>query len=200
MGPLHPMQIAKTYCLDNTKVGSLLVENERGLPRIRGFVKWFDPGKGFGFIVTEDGSPDILLHVNALRNFGQSSVADRAGIEVSVQKTERGLQAVEIFAITPPLANPDEPQDQAPPAFEPETLALPLEPARVKWFDKGKGFGFANVFGRPEDVFVHMEVLRRSGFAELQPGEGVGLRIVEGERGRMAVMISAWDTALRTGQ
>jgi cold shock protein len=177
-----------------------LVENERDLPRIRGFVKWFDPGKGFGFIVTEDGSPDILLHVNALRNFGQSSVADRAGIDVSVQKTERGLQAVEIFEITPPPANPDEPLDQAPPAFEPEVLALPLEPARVKWFDKGKGFGFANVFGRPEDVFVHMEVLRRSGFAELQPGEGVGLRIVEGERGRMAVMITAWDTALRTGQ
>jgi len=67
----------------------------------------------------------------------------------------------------------------------------------VKWFDKGKGFGFANVFGRPEDVFVHMEVLRKSGFAELQPGEGVSLRIVQGERGRMAVMIAAWDAILK---
>jgi CspA family cold shock protein len=195
------MQNAKTLvAVCNTIGWELLVEIERGLPRIRGFVKWFDPGKGFGFIVAEDGSPDILLHVNALRNFGQSSVADRAGIEVSVQKTERGLQAVEIFDISPPLANPDEPEDLAPAGFEPEILALPLEPARIKWFDKGKGFGFANVFGRPEDVFVHMEVLRRSGFAELQPGEGVGLRIVEGERGRMAVMIAAWDTVLRTGR
>jgi CspA family cold shock protein len=73
---------------------------------------------------------------------------------------------------------------------------VPLEPARVKWFDKVKGFGFANVFGRPEDVFIHMEVLRKSGFAELQPGEAVGLRIVEGERGRMAVAIASWETAL----
>jgi cold shock protein len=177
-----------------------LVENDRGLPRIRGFVKWFDPGKGFGFIVTEDGSPDILLHVNALRNFGQSSVADRAGIEVSVQKTERGLQAVEVFEIAPPAPGPDDGGGEPVAPFEDEILALPLEPARVKWFDKGKGFGFANVFGRPEDVFVHMEVLRRSGFAELQPGEGVGLRIVEGERGRMAVMITAWDAVLRTGR
>lgn len=173
------------------------MESERGLPRIRGFVKWFDPGKGFGFVVAEDGSPDILLHVNALRNFGQSSVADRAGIEVSVQKTDRGLQAVEIFEISPPMAGLDEADSHEVQGFEPELLALPLEPARVKWFDKGKGFGFANVFGRPEDVFVHMEVLRRSGFAELQPGEGIGLRIVEGERGRMAVMIAAWDSALR---
>ena len=52
-----------------------------------------------------------------------------------------------------------------------EIAALPLEPARVKWFDKGKGFGFANVFGRPEDVFIHVEVLRQSGFADLQAGE-----------------------------
>jgi cold shock protein len=193
------MQIARTLGPGNTIGWELLVENDRGEPRIRGIVKWFDPGKGFGFIVTDDGSPDILLHVNALRNFGQSSVADRAGIEVSVQKTERGLQVVEVFEIVPPAPGPeasDAGEPQA--AFEDEVLALPLEPARVKWFDKGKGFGFANVFGRPEDVFVHMEVLRRSGFAELQPGEGVGLRIVQGERGRMAVMIAAWDAVLRT--
>lgn len=174
-----------------------MVETERGLPRLRGFVKWFDPGKGFGFIVAENGGPDILLHVNALRNFGQSSVCDRAGIEVSVQQTERGLQAVEVFEITPP-AGEDAAGVVAPESvFDAATLALPLEPARVKWFDKGKGFGFANVFGRPEDVFVHMEVLRKSGFAELQPGEGIGLRIIEGERGRMAVMIAAWDAVLR---
>jgi CspA family cold shock protein len=172
-----------------------MVELERGLPRIRGSVKWFDPSKGFGFIVAESGGPDILLHVNALRNFGQNSVCDRAGILVSVQQTQRGLQAVEVFEVTPPA---DEEGDLGNPLGE-DTSAhadLPLEPARVKWFDKVKGFGFANVFGRPEDVFVHMEVLRKSGFAELQPGEAVGLRIVEGERGRMAVMIASWETAL----
>ncbi len=42
--------------------------------------KWFDPGKGFGFIVSEDSEADILLHANVLRNFGQGSVADNAGI------------------------------------------------------------------------------------------------------------------------
>lgn len=171
-----------------------MVEIECGPPRIRGWVKWFDPAKGFGFIVAEQGGPDILLHVNALRNFGQSSVCDRAGIEVSVQTTQRGLQVVEVFAIIPPV---DEAQAEPETPFDEATLALPLEPARVKWFDKAKGFGFANIFGLPEDVFIHMEALRRSGFADLQPGEAVALRVIDGERGRMAVMIAPWEAALR---
>jgi len=167
------------------------------LPIVRGVVKWFDPAKGFGFIVADEGGPDILLHVNALRNYGQSSVSDRAGIVVSVQQTERGLQAVEVFEVIPPILEVDA-DNGHPDMSEIDILALPLEPARVKWFDKVKGFGFANVFGRSEDVFIHMEALRRSGFADLQPGEAVALRIVEGERGRMAILISAWETGLRS--
>ena len=79
-----------------------------------------------------------------------------------------------------------------------DLAACPLEPARVKWFDKIKGFGFANVYGRSEDVFIHIEVLRRSGFADLQAGEAVCLRIFEGERGRMAAQVCAWESALRS--
>ena len=173
-----------------------MVEFDPALPKVRGLVKWFDPAKGFGFIVADDGGPDILLHVNALRNYGQSSVSDRAGIVVSVQQTQRGLQAVEVFEVIPPMLELDEDTGHTE-MSDAEILALPLEPARVKWFDKVKGFGFANVYGRSEDVFIHMEALRRSGFADLQPGEAVALRIIEGERGRMAVMIAAWEAGLR---
>jgi CspA family cold shock protein len=75
--------------------------------------------------------------------------------------------------------------------------ALLVEPARIKWFDKAKGFGFANVFGKAEDVFIHIEVLRQSGFADLIAGEAVALKIVDGKRGRMAVQVLSWDYALR---
>ena len=165
--------------------------------KIDGQVKWFDPVKGFGFVVAEGGGPDILLHANVLRNFGQSSVADGAKIELLAQETQRGVQAVEILNI-----KVAESSDSAVLAdFEdldtPDLKDLPLQPARVKWFDKGKGFGFANVFGRDEDVFLHIEVLRRSGLADLQPGEAVSLRVVDGKRGRMAMQVTSWEAALK---
>ena len=168
-----------------------------GARRVSGQVKWFDPVKGFGFVVASEGGPDILLHANVLRNFGQSSVADGAKIEIDVQETDRGIQATEVFSIEPPAGS-----DTATLAdfeeIDPEIIAAaPLEPARVKWFDKGKGFGFANIFGRGEDVFVHVEVLRRSGLADLQPGEAVGLRVIDGKRGRMATEVCAWEAALK---
>jgi len=166
--------------------------------RVKGRVKWFDPVRGFGFVLADQGGPDILIHANVLRNFGQSSVADRAGVEVEVQETERGRQAVQVHTIEPPedsegvaLEDVDE--------LDREALRdLPLEPARVKWFDKVKGFGFANTFGASGDVFLHVEVLRRSGLADVQPGEALALRVIEGKRGRMAIEVCGWEAALRS--
>lgn len=165
--------------------------------RLRGQVKWFDPGKGFGFILSEDGGPDILLHANVLRNFGQNSVSDGAGISVEVLETERGMQATEVLEIVPPDPQPIPLGEEEGEMTPEELLELALEPARVKWFDKVKGFGFANAFGKAEDIFIHIEVLRRSGFSDLQPGEALCLRVAEGSRGKMAVQAAPWDAALR---
>jgi len=164
--------------------------------RVAGRVKWFDPVKGFGFVVADGIERDILLHANVLRNFGQSSVADGARIEILVQHTDRGAQATEVVEIEPP-----EPAEGATLSdFEhvdpAELAAAVLEPARVKWFDKAKGFGFANVFGKPEDVFIHVEVLRRSGLADLQPGEALAIRVIQGKRGQMAMEVNAWEVGL----
>ena len=163
---------------------------------VAGQVKWFDPARGFGFVVADDGGPDILLHANVLRVFGQSTIADAANIRLTVQETDRGIQAVEVLSIEPPLTSVG-PSLEDLEHLEVTDLNTPLEPARVKWFDKGKGFGFANVFGDAEDIFVHVEVLRRSGLADLMPGEAVALRVIEGRRGRMAAQVIAWDVAAR---
>tara|TARA_R110002020_G_scaffold47767_12_gene136354 strand:+ start:4077 stop:4616 length:540 start_codon:yes stop_codon:yes gene_type:complete len=174
-----------------------LADDLNSLLQVKGQVKWFDPNKGFGFVVADTGGPDILLHVNVLRNFGQSSVADGSLIEVVTHRTDRGIQAVEVISIEPP-----ERDDAAPvltdfAGLEPEAIqTTPLQPARVKWFDKGKGFGFANIFGQPEDIFLHIEVLRQSGLADLQPGEALALRVIDGRRGRMAAEVLAWESAV----
>lgn len=166
---------------------------------ISGLVKWFDPAKGYGFILNDEGGADILLHGNVLRNFGRSSVADQSRVTVWVQPTSRGLQATEVMEIAPPET------DGRPPIADLDTEviehldSLPLRPARVKWFDKAKGFGFANIFGHPDDVFIHIEVLRHSGFSDLVIGEAIGLRVVEGPRGLMAAQVTSWGAAVDMG-
>jgi CspA family cold shock protein len=70
-----------------------------------------------------------------------------------------------------------------------EVAQLLLEAARVKWFDKAKGFGFANIWGSSEDVFVHVEILRNSDLADLQAGGAVATCLISGKRGKMAAEV-----------
>lgn len=173
-----------------------MVSDENPSEVVEGVVKWFDPAKGFGFVVVTGLESDVLLHANALRNFGLSSVCDGAKIRLVMQRTARGLQTLEVLEVQPPETDTDD-RSVADPRLSAEVdRSIPLEPARVKWFDKVKGFGFANVFGKPSDVFIHMETLRRSGLAELQAGEAIAVRVIDGERGRMAVSIEPWEASL----
>jgi len=181
---------------DETKTNEGPRGAEPSDPSISGTVKWFDPVKGFGFVLADQGGPDILLHVNVLRNFGQSSVADGARIELFAQETSRGVQATSIVAIQPPEGAQTVALIDIVGMDADEVAAAPLEPARVKWFDKAKGFGFANVYGRREDVFLHIEVLRQSGLSDLQPGEALAMRVIKGKRGDMAAEVQAWETVL----
>jgi cold shock protein len=174
-----------------------MTEEDKATRIVHGHVKWFDPAKGFGFIVSDDAESDILLHANVLRNYGQNSVADGATITVRVQQSPRGVQAVEVVTVQAPAGGLVPLAEDGAQLTAEELALLPLEPARVKWFDKAKGFGFANVFGRSDDVFIHVEVLRMSGFADLQAGEAICLRIIEGKRGRMAVQVASWEAAAR---
>jgi CspA family cold shock protein len=160
---------------------------------VRGHVKWFDTTKGYGFVVSTDGGGDILLHSNVLRIFGFTSVAEGAEIVLRVQVTDRGRQAVEVMDIVPTAPSPG-----AVPIAPPETEAAgPLEPARVKWFDRVKGFGFINIYGRPEDVFLHMETLRQYGYGEVVAGDVLAVRVTAGPRGPMVYEVRSWDYVVR---
>jgi CspA family cold shock protein len=144
-------------------------------------VRWFSTKRGYGFVVPEDGKGDILLHVNELLAFGLPSVAEGARILVHVEATARGERVAKVLDVRPP--GPQEP----PPA------AGPLEPARVRWFDRDRGFGFVNVYGRREDVFLHMATLREFGFGAVAEGDAILVRVTEGPNGPVVCEVRGWD-------
>ena len=172
------------------------MDNENTAVKVIGKVKWFDPGKGFGFVLRDGGGDDVLLHANVLRNFGQGSVVEGATVEMTVVNTPRGSQAESIISITPPDHAALVPLADMENVTAEDIARCPLEPARIKWFDKAKGFGFANVFGTDDDIFVHVEVLRRSGLSDLATGEAVAMRVMPGKRGRMAIEVLTWDAGI----
>jgi cold shock protein len=147
---------------------------------IWGLVRWFDTNRGYGFLVAEDGKGDILLHANELRAFRISSVTEGTRILVRVETGPRGRSAAEVCDIRPSGAK------EAPPG------AGPLEPARVRWFDRVKGYGFVNVHGRPEDVFLHMSTLRDGGFGAVVEGEAILVRVTAGSGGPMVCEVRDW--------
>ena len=161
---------------------------------MQGHVKWFDSVRGYGFLVVNDSGGDVLLHANVLKNFGRSSIAENSIIEFELQETEKGRQVITIHEIRNPV-NDD--SDSMKKNQESQKLCVKeIEPARVKWFDKAKGFGFANVFESSEDVFLHMEVLKNYGLSDLQVGEAIAIRIVDGPRGKMAEAIFPWENQI----
>ena len=160
--------------------------------KLKGTVKWFDTTKGFGFLLVDDDKGDVLLHANVLRNFGRGSVVEGSTVEFEVQDTDKGRQ-VSIIHSLDVVSESYEGSEESEEFGVPDVTGVEMVPARVKWFDKSKGFGFANVYKSNEDIFLHMEILRHFGFSDLQAGEAIVLQVVDGPRGKMAGAVHSWD-------
>jgi cold shock protein len=59
----------------------------------QGTVKWFEPGKGFGFIAPDGGGKDIIVHASALRRCGVVSLGPGQRVRVEVIEGRKGLEA-----------------------------------------------------------------------------------------------------------
>ena len=149
--------------------------------RVEGRVKWFDPAKGYGFVVP-DPSPeggelkrDVLLHISVMRKFGRDSAPEGARIVCHVATRDTGFQVHEVLELSADSAD------------EGAEAVGPLEVVLVKWFNRTKGYGFVQRRDDPEDIFIHMVVVRKAGVEDLQPGQTLLASIGKGQKGRHIV-------------
>ena len=106
---------------------------------IAGAIKWFDVSKGYGFIEPDNGLADVLLHVTCLRAGGYQTAYEGARVHCQVLKRPRGLQAFRVLSMDESTAI--HPSQLPQRTHVQVTAESDWERARVKWFNRVRGFG-----------------------------------------------------------
>jgi CspA family cold shock protein len=161
-----------------------------------GRIKWFDATRGFGFLVSDDIDGDVLVHFSVLREHARRSLPEGAVVTCDVVRQDRGLQAIRVLEIdlaqavvarSPPARRKIDPT--GPPCW----TALGRS---SRWRSSGsiasKGYGFVTRVDMPEqDIFLHMETVRRAALERPAAGRPAGGADRRGRKGLTAVDLRA---------
>src|SRR5271167_3009002 len=110
---------------------------------ISGLIKWFDIAKGYGFIKPATGPQgDILLHQTCVRQSGFKAAYEGARVVCEAVQGPKGLQARRLLSLDNSTAAPQAANQRAA-RYCAEATGPALE-ATVKWFNRGKGYGFVS--------------------------------------------------------
>jgi len=159
--------------------------------KISGSVKWFDSTKGFGFVVPDGGQADALLHISCMKRDGFERTYEGARIVCEVVRRARGLQVLRVLDMD--LSTSVRPAERDSAVHNPVEPTSSKVEARVKWFNRTKGYGFLSCGEGTPDIFVHIETLRQFGIGVLATDQRVLVRYGEGAKGLQATEIQLID-------
>ncbi len=152
-------------------------------------VKWYDPGKGYGFLVPDDGSPDLFCRAQVLTAAGLDRLLPGAAVVCETAPGLRGPEVSRILSIdfstaaarmASPARAPVNGGAAAGPGVGP--VGPPVR-AFVKWFQPAKGYGFLEREDGAADLFCHLTPVLASGHDTLPEGAAVTCEVVQGDRG-----------------
>ncbi len=157
----------------------------------KGIVKFFNPQKGFGFIVRDDGGEDVFVHISAVEQAGLTDLADGQPLEFTLVDRGGRISATNLRIEGDPM--PVErsgggaaaggagggPQRQ---------LTGEKASGTVKFFNSMKGFGFIQRDDGQPDAFVHMSAVERAGIPTLNEGDRLEFEIEVDRRGKYAAV------------
>lgn len=156
---------------------------------VKAKLKWFNPSKGFGFVIPEGKPADAFFHITQLQKFGIHGLGEGAEILCLVDYGLKGACVTEILSIIDMGDCED-----AHIAYEPAKVGYFTIKGIVKLYNCEKGFGFVSPDDGMKDIFVHKSCISRAEIAELFAGQRVRIKYKVTEKGREAVEIAIEGT------
>ena len=160
----------------------------------KGIVKFFNPQKGFGFIVRDDGGEDVFVHISAVEQAGLTDLADGQPLEFTLVDRGGRISATNLKIDGEPMevvrsAAPREGGREGGVGGGPQRqLTGEKAQGTVKFFNAMKGFGFISRDDGQPDAFVHISAVERAGLPTINEGDRFEFDIEVDRRGKYAAV------------
>jgi CspA family cold shock protein len=157
----------------------------------KGIVKFFNPQKGFGFIVRDDGGEDVFVHISAVEQAGLTDLADGQPLEFTLVDRGGRVSATNLRIEGEPMAverSGGGAGAAGGAGGPPRQLTGEKASGTVKFFNAMKGFGFIQRDDGQPDAFVHISAVERAGIPTLNEGDRLEFELEVDRRGKYAAV------------